>query len=307
MGLKEKLAEFDAQKKEKMATINKINYAGIPLTIIGVVFIFLVIAVDNIPDFLAIVAFGFILIGALLMALAYKKKADLMKEFKKMFIPELLTDLYPDAKYFDGKGIEIRTILYPGFFKSPDRSSTKDYFTASYKGVPFEMSDYDLQEEHRSTDSQGHTTVTYQTYAKGRMIVIDFKREFDGIVKVMETKWLGASTHGLKKVETESLEFNKKFSTYSTDALKTFYILTPQVQLKLLEMEKKFKGSIFFSFDHGKFYVAINDSRGTMDFSLKKELSQEMIDNLSNQLMVPAAVINELKFDSDKYTRSDAI
>ena len=83
MGLKEKIAEFDAQKKEKMATINKMNYAGIPLTIIGVVFIFLVIAVDNIPDYLAIVAFGFILIGALLMALAYKKKADLMKEFKK--------------------------------------------------------------------------------------------------------------------------------------------------------------------------------------------------------------------------------
>ena len=85
-------------------------------------------------------------------------------------------------------------------------------------------------------------------------MVFDFKREFNQVVKVLETRGLGANVRGLEKIDTESINFNEKFDTYTSDSLTAFYVLTPQIQEKLLELETKFKGSIFFAFMNGKFY-----------------------------------------------------
>ena len=138
-------------------------------------------------------------------------------------------------------------------------------------------------------------------------MIFDFKREFNQVVKVAESKYLGLNTRGLEKVETESVDFNKKFSTYASDPVTAFYVLTPQIQLKLLELETKFKGSIFFAFMKGKFYVAICDNVSILDVNASKKVTQNTLDILVSQLSVPASVINELKLDSAKYNEGDEI
>lgn len=301
MTFEEKLAQFNEEKK------TKVKKSGLFLTLGTLMLIGGGILIIFMMEKTLLMALGIALavIGVILIIVGSTIRSKIIKKFKNEFMIEIIHEVYPDAKYDANGGFSEKTLLEPGFFRSPDRYYVKDLISSSYENVPFSQCDYDLQEEHTSTDSRGNTTTTYQTYAKGRMIIIDFKREFNGVVRILETKWLGASTSGLTKVETESLEFNKKFKTYATDSLKAFYILTPQVQLKLLELESKFKGSIFFSFQAGKLYVAINDSKGTLDFSIKKDLNQDVINNLISQISVPAAIINELHLNSDKYTRSD--
>ena len=48
-----------------------------------------------------------------------------------------------------------------------DRYHSEDYISAEYKNIKFEQSDVHIEEEHESTDSEGHTTTTYVTIFKG--------------------------------------------------------------------------------------------------------------------------------------------
>ena len=293
----EKLKEFEEYREKACKSANKLMYTGIALSVVGVIGMF-----TFLPLLMILTVIGFILIG-----ISSNQKSKISKEFKTKFVPELIKDLYPNASYNPSYGLSEGHILEPGFFKRPDRFYSEDLVTATYNGIPFEMSDFDLKERHVTRNSNGGTTVTYETYAKGRFMIFDFKREFNQVVKVAESKYLGLNTRGLEKVETESVDFNKKFSTYASDPVTAFYVLTPQIQLKLLELETKFKGSIFFAFMKGKFYVAICDNVSILDVNASKKITQDTIDILVSQLSVPASVINELKLDSAKYNEGDAI
>ena len=70
-------------------------------------------------------------------------------------------------------------------------------------------------------------------------------------------------------------------------------MLTPQIQLKLLELESKFKGSIYFAFMRGKLYVAITDGVSILDIDASKKISEKTIEILESQLLLPVAIINE--------------
>lgn len=294
----EKLKEFEVYREEVCKKANKMMCIGSVLLVVGMLGVF----ATMIPLFIIL-----IIPGGILLAIASSKKSKISKEFKLKFVPALVKDLYPDANYDPHNGLTEGQILEPGFFKRPDRFYSEDLVRATYNGIPFELCDFDLKERHVHHNSKGGTTVTYETYAKGRFMTFDFKREFNQIVKVAETKYLGLNTRGLEKVDTESMDFNKKFNTYASDPVTAFYVLTPQVQLKLLELESKFKGSIFFAFMKGKFYVAICDNVSILDVNASKKISQETLDILISQLSVPASVINELNLDKSKYNDGDAI
>lgn len=296
--MEEKLKEFEAYREEVCKKANILMYIGIGLIVVGIIGTMAL-------EFPLLFIFAFA--GIILIAISSSQKAKVSKEFKNKFVPALVKDLYPDASYNPNQGLNEAKILEPGFFKRPDRFYSEDLVTATYNGIPFEMCDFDLKERHVQHNSKGGTTVTYVTYAKGRFMTFDFKREFNQIVKVAETKYLGLNTRGLEKVETESMEFNKKFNTYSSDPITAFYVLTPQMQMKILELETKFKGSIFFAVMKGKFYVAICDNVSILDVNASKKVSQETLDVLISQLSVPASIINELNLDKSKYNEGDAI
>ena len=298
-----KLQEYDEQRQSIYdATKGKFK-AGLIMIGIGavVLLIGIIFGGDQKNAFIVLPGFAVLFIGALILASVSTKRQRFLNEFKAKFFDQLIKDLYDNYTYDAKNGLPLSDIMEPGFFKSPDRYDTYDRLASTFEGVPFEMSGFDLRERHESTDSQGHTTVDYVTYAKGKMIIIDFKRDIMDTVKVLETKFLGADTSGLHKIETESIEFNKKFKTYTSNDLTTFYLLTPQIQLKLLELEQKFRGSIFFAFYKGKFYVAINDNNDTLTIDLKKSLMGEQMDLLISELSIPAAVIKELKLSGDKF------
>ena len=292
----EKLQEFEIYRKKECKKANTFFICSGVLILLGCIGFLL---------FAPLVILFFV--GIILLICGFSVRSNISKEFKEKFIIDIVKDIYPDADYYPKQGLDLSTILEPGFFKYPDRFHSEDYVGAVYNGVPFMMSDFTLLERHESRSSNGGTTVTYQAYAKGRFMVFDFKRDFNQVLKIAETKYLGLTTKGLEQIETESVEFNKKFKTYTSDSLTAFYVLTPQMQLKLLELESKFKGSIFFGFMKGKMYVAICDNVSILDINASKKVTEETLAILESQLLVPAAIINELKLDSDKFNEGDAI
>ena len=292
----EKLKEFEVYRKKESKKANIFFITGGSLIAIGAIGMMFV-------QFIVFIAF----VGVVLLALGFSVHNSINKEFKSRFIIDIIKNIYPNAVYDSKHGLDLQQIMEPGFFKRPDRFYSEDYVAAKYNDISFMMSDFTLQERHVSCNSNGGTTVSYVNYAKGRFMIFDFKRPFTQVLKIAETKYLGLNTRGLEKIETESVAFNKKFDTYTSDSLTAFYVLTPQIQLKLLELESKFKGSIFFGYMNGKMYVAICDNVSILDINASKEITEEVLSILESQLLVPAAIINELKLDSDKYNEGDAI
>ena len=296
--MEERLKEFELYRQQVCKKANTYLWIGIAATILSLI----LVASTGLPIFILLLIAGFVLIG-----INASMKSSLTKKFKNEFIIAYVKEMYPDSTYDPSVGIHEDRILEAGFFKRPDRWHLEDYLKASYDGVDFEMSDFTFEERHVTTDGKGNTRTTYVTYAKGRFMIFDFKREFNQVLRVAETSNLGLNTRGLGKIETESVDFNKKFKTYTSNPLTAFYVLTPQIQLKLLELESKFKGSIFFGYMDGKLYVAITDGISILDINASKKISENTMAILESQLMLPASIINELGLSSDKFSNGDAI
>lgn len=270
-----KLTNYDLKRQELYKQYKKYMLIGVLTFIILVGFIFLIMAAN------------------------VKKKYDTF--VKTTLIDELIKEMYPDAVYNHNQMIDIKYIMSLGIVRRPDRWFGEDYFGATYKGVQFQCCDLTLQEERTTTDSKGNTRTYYVTYFRGRFYSFQVPRTFEHKLQVME-KGAGHKAPGkLKKYETESIEFNKKFNTYSTDQHYVFYQLTPVIQLTLLEFEKMHSGTVQVLYHTNKLDVLVNDSKNTLNLSIKTPLTKESLANIIEDIQMPAAIINEFNLDSDKF------
>lgn len=296
--MEEKLREFEAYRASVCKKANKFLFLGIASMVLSIM---LMMYTGEPMLILGIV------LGVVFIIVNSSMKAKLSGKFKEEITTRIVKDVYPNSRYVPNGGIEFSKMMEPGLLAYPDRYFAEDYLASSYDGVDFEMCDFTFQERHVTTDSRGRTRTTYVTYAKGRYIIIDFKREFNEILKVVEGNNFGVNTSGLEKIQTESVDFNKKFKVYTSNDLTAFYVLTPQIQLKILELESKFKGSLYLAFMHGKLFVYITDGVSILDINASQKVSMETYKAIESQLLVPAAIINELGLNEEKFSNGDAI
>lgn len=224
--------------------------------------------------------------------LKYKEKNNIEIQFKTKFINTILEGRFNDGQYFPKSGIPLEIVNNTGFFKTPSIYKSEDLIVANYEGIKFRIADIEMKKMDRRND------YTYRTYVKGRFIIIDFDRKFNEILKIVERTALSNSGNigqGLNKVDMESEIFNDKFVIYSSNPQFAFYILTPQMQEKLLELERKFHGTISYAFNEGRFYIGINDGSEGLHANIKIPVTQQ-IKPITLQIDLSAIIINELKF-----------
>jgi len=122
------------------------------------------------------------------------------------------------------------------------------------------------------------------------------------LIRIKEKKRIKEMvTKGLEKVEVESIGFNDKFMAYAQDQHKFFYIFSPIVIEKMVELEKMHRGQFMFSLDGNIVNFGINDSRDYLELNLKISLTEENIKAYESQINMMAAIIKEFRFDSYKF------
>jgi len=273
--------------------------ALIPLGL-GIVLI-LIAAVSMIQPLL-IIGIIVVVVGIIMMGLAYKGVGPYNKTVKSEVISVLLKDTYEDVIYDQNRGLPIAQILKTGTVKRPDRYSAEDYFSATYKGVKFETSDVDLKERVEHRDSKGHVHVSYETYFKGRWITYYFERHFKEGLKIIESKF-GFNKRGYEKMDTESIEFNKKFTIYTTSKQYGFYQITSAMIERLLKLEKMHRGQIVYCFMDNQLHIGINDRKDYLELSYKTPISEEGLSSTIDDIELIAAIINEFRLDSQKFKK----
>lgn len=244
----------------------------------------------------------FFVIAIIITFIAVSKVNKFKKKFKENVVVKLIKDeLGVDAVYHMNGGIPIDEINSLEVASRPDRYQTEDYISCSYNGIPYEMCDCTLEEEVVTHDSHGNRQVSYRTYFKGRVIKIDFKRDLHIELKVVNQPTQGFQHRNLISFETEVIEFNKQFKCYASSKEDGFYIMTPIMIQKMLELEQMYKGGIYYVFLKGNLYILINNSGDSLEVNLSKPLDEKQITKIKSDLLIGASIINEFRMDSNKY------
>lgn len=271
------------------------NTIGTILLIFSIILIILGFSFEGIILYIGIIGF---IISFILIALAQSK---FKKEISNSDIfADLVNSILPDANVDVNKGLPMNVVKESGLEKLYNRYHSDFYVSGNYKNVLYETANVLIQ-EHRSNGKNSSTVTMFS----GVIYSFDFEKDIDVSLKIFEKN----DTHlkkGLNKIETESISFNKKFKTFTNDDLKTFYILTPEIQEMMLKIEETFPGKVEFSYENGKMYIGIESQKVGFKFSLKNPVSDNF-DYIEKQFSLIPKFIEVFKLSTSKYTKAETV
>ncbi len=278
--------------QNKKARSEKFIIIGGALAILGMLGLF--IAANALTSGFE-VFIGVIIIGVLLGAFGFAQFSSVVKKFKGDYLKDLISDWIEDGYYDPKRGLSPAQVYHCEFLKKADRFHSEDLLTGKIDGIKFEASDIQLQ-ERRQRQTKNGTQTYYVTYFKGQMYVFDFNKDFDGFLQVLENQ-RPQSRRRYERVKLESIDFNKKFNTYTTNQHTAFYILTPQFQERLMAIEKAHPGKIGFSFVDNQLHMAINNNKSNFTISLFRKIDEALLQAFREDLQVLYNIVDELKIN----------
>ena len=277
-------AQLAQEKKKSMIT------AGIFCAVIGVVGLIAV----SIAVHWALGLTIFFSMGILFLIAWFTINNGVKKKYANMLAPIVVETLYGPGAIYNAKGGYSREYL-EGLGSFPVNSlDQEDFIQGKYLGIPFNMCD--VKSYHYETRGSGDN--------RHQEIVIDFlgsimsfgmNKASKSLLRVTENKF--AFGGNKKTIDFESFEFNKKFNAFCDDPENAFYIITPQLQFALLDMESHLPGSMSLLF-RGKELVVII-SGNTTDFESVdfKKSENYNLNAIIDSILAPAFVIDKMNLD----------
>ncbi len=300
-----KIAELESlrQNLKKKAIIVLVIF--IIITVVGIVLSLINFLNDDLPFTLFYIGFILIIIGVVGTLLGVNRiNIKLINAFKNAFSGDYLKELYgEDYKTFPKQGLSLSYLMQSDVLRNPDRYTSKNLFVSTYKGIGIEGSDYVAEFIHTTTDAKGNTRRVTYSYP-GKAYVFTFPRQFNNYFccfeKDSKTEFYKSPSRKTE-VEFESVDFNKKFNSYSSDDTFAFYLMTPQVQLSLLEFDELVDSKIVFVVDQNKLYVFMNSYSTKAKVSVFKKIDEKIVRNYLLELSIPLKLIDDFDVDKNKF------
>ncbi|MGI6392529.1 MAG: DUF3137 domain-containing protein [Candidatus Izemoplasmatales bacterium] len=288
--MQEKLDRFNNLKKGS----EKISLIGFVILGVGVILLIpILLSGGEDGMFFPIIV---ITIGMIVSMVGAAKFSSVKRSFKFDVLSDYFQEAIPGVNYYPDRGLSGTEVYQTEFLKRADRFHSEDLLQGQMDGVDFVSSDVKLEERHVQHTKNG-TRVYYVTYFLGRVFKFTFNKEFDGYLQVLESG-SPLSSRKFKKVQLESIDFNKKFKTYSTEELNAFYVLTPDIMEAILELEKRNAGRISLSFTGKNLYIAINNNKDTFEIKMFTKIDQTIMDEFRKDLLVIKDFIHSLKLNT---------
>lgn len=303
--------ELEAERQKRLAAYKKRLKVGLIVILCGIVAgiggFFLMKVNGEVGKLILILGLLAVGVGIGISSSRFAIAKRYSREFKQPLVLTLLKKWYDNANYEEHGRIPLAEIMNSGLLtRRPDRVHMEDLIEGSFHNVGFRVCDAHLEEEHTYTDSKGNTHTEWITFFRGRWYQFMLNRSFDTIIRIKEKKRIKEMiTKGLEKVEVESIDFTDKFMAYAKDEHWFFYIFTPVVVEKMMELEKMHKGRFMFSIEGNIINIGIDDNRDYLEVSLKTPITDESIKAYETQINIMAAIISEFRFDTEKYNPVD--
>ncbi|MCR4563708.1 MAG: DUF3137 domain-containing protein [Clostridiales bacterium] len=231
---------------------------------------------------------------------AMNKKKLYAKRYKRYIVEYGINNYFENVTYRPDDGIDEHTVFSTGMIYKGNHFESEDLITGIYKGVPFTQSDVRIQ--HRQGKSNYSKRVEYFT---GRWMIFRFNKNFVCNLQVVE-KGLGAYKNGrdsfggkLEKIELDDEAFNKAFRTNCENQQEAYYILTPQMMRRMLDLKENTKGQLMFCFLDNALHIACNTGKNSFEPPIFRKIDlQRIMDETYSDLSLITSFIDFLNLDN---------
>lgn len=180
--------------------------------------------------------------------------------YKAYFVSQQLSKFFTHLEYNRDDGLNEYILKSTGIIYTGDRYSSNDLVKGKYKNIDFTQADVMVQDEHK--DSNGDKS--YETVFKGRYMIFEFPKKIN-FKMVVTSQYLPLGGAKLKKIETESTEFNENFHVYAEDGFEAFYILDPTFIAGIEDLNKVYRNCVSLYFVNNKLFIGINNGNDSFE------------------------------------------
>lgn len=198
----------------------------------------------------------------LLSIITYKNKKVYIQSFKEQIIKEIVEQSNSNLRYSYKSGISSSEYAESCFDYGWDRYHTEDLIEGTMDdGVLLRMAQVHTEEEHESTDSDGHTTTTYVTTFLGLYGIIKLKTVTNADFMIKNNSKFAKFKKD--RIEMESAEFEKYYDVYAgynrtgDQRQSAMEILTPETIEEFVKVRNLFKRAINVRVCRDKIYFRI--------------------------------------------------
>lgn len=241
--------------------------------------------------FLWIYFAAILVVGAIGIAIFMIQLQQAAALFKDTLLDRVLQEFFEEYSHHKTSGLSLFDVMESELLDKPDRYFANDFIQGVHQGVGFAMSDVTMQR----VTSNGKTT-TVSTYFRGPVMIFDFHKQTKGKLIVQQTRRAKLFTQ-YKSVSLESVNFNKRFRTYSTNDKLAFFILTPHFMERMQRLEDEIPGNFYFSFINGKMYVALHNNQDLFEVHMFGTINEKIYDRFYHEVKIIVDLIEELRLN----------
>jgi len=299
---------MDKNKIEKLRKNISIKYILIIISVILLISTILVIIFTdyNMKSLLIICALFIIIISILLLSMR-NEYPTYVSSFKKVYVFNALKKKFTNL-YYNGKGMPSSVIWATHMLDMGDIYLSNDLISGKYKKTDFMQADVRIRKVETVVDSEGNVSENIRDYFYGKWLVFDFNKKFKYNVQVRERNFNHAivsndrSKYGYKEVKMEDERFNRVFKIYTENEHDAFYILTPQMQQRILKIRDIIKGDLLLCFINNELHIGINNHSDSFEPKIFKK-EHEIEEYINKDIEVITNFIDELDLDNDLFRK----
>ena len=216
------------------------------------------------------------------------------REYKNKVISEIARTLEPSMTYAPDLGIGESHFKEIGHYSNRiDRYKTEDYFAGKLGDTSLSFAEIHAEYKTTSTDGKGNTRTNWHTLFKGVMFSADFHKHFNTWVTIKPDKesglfgWIGTKMQQLSSshIRMEDPVFEENFKVNAGDDQQARYLLTPDMQQRLLDVKKHYGSGVIISFQRGCSYLTIPIKEDWFEGSLNESaLSENQVSRIASQI-----------------------
>jgi len=186
--------------------------------------------------------------------------------YKRRVIAGITQAVQPDMSYSPAQGISQESFEAMGLYSTGiDRYHCEDLFAGKVGKTALMFSEAHAEDKQTSTDSKGNTTTHWVTIFKGVLVIADFHKDFNSWLTIKPDfaessfGWLGRKFQGLSAslIRLENPDFENAFVVHGGDQVEARYLLTPDMQERLLDLRQWFGTDIRMALHGSRLHLTI--------------------------------------------------
>ena len=226
-------------------------------------------------------------------------KSYTIEEYKAHIIKKAIGDKVSEIIYEPYCGLPQSVYCDVNIASRGNTYHREDLITGKYNNVYFVQSD--LNVSSKNTGSEQRRTFTHFS---GRWIVIDYPKKFSGTVIVKDKDFVGISRNDLEVITLENPTFNEMFTVSTNDVQLGYYILTPQLVERFMELKQSSKGAIIACFKDGMLHIGIHNRENAFELDVNNLDIAKDTEGFAKDFSLVSKTIDILEVNNGFYAQS---